>query len=67
MTAGVRQLLDPGRTAVLKFDELGLVVVRTDEPTHYYSLFGLTKGYDVVHPRPLVLAVAALCGRNIVQ
>ncbi len=45
---GVTQLRDPGRTNVREVPQLGLVMVKTTEPTHYYALFSQTAGYDTV-------------------
>lgn len=44
--AGVRQLQESA--VIQKFPELGLVVISTTEPVHYYALFSVTHGYDVV-------------------
>ena len=35
-------------TKIETFDDIGLVVVQTENPLHYYSLFSATKGYDYV-------------------
>ncbi len=37
----------PG-TKVIGFKEIGLCVVKTPDPLHYYAITGLTKGYDTV-------------------
>jgi len=44
--AGVRQLQEAA--VIQKYPELGLVIISTTEPVHYYSLFSVTHGYDVV-------------------
>ena len=46
--AGVAQLADGELTTVREVGELGLIMVETTQPTHYYALFGLTAGYDTV-------------------
>ena len=35
-------------TTVEKYPEIGLVCVETPEPVHYYALFSVTAGYDIV-------------------
>ena len=45
---GVGQLADSSRTTIREAPELGLVMVETTEPTHYYALFGCTAGFDTV-------------------
>ena len=35
-------------TTVEKYPEIGLVCVETPEPVHYYALFSVTGGYDIV-------------------
>ncbi|GEO02707.1 hypothetical protein AAE02nite_03710 [Adhaeribacter aerolatus] len=35
-------------TTVEKYPEIGLVCVQTPEPVHYYALFSVTSGYDIV-------------------
>jgi len=43
--AGVKQLES---AEVHRYPELGLITIATTEPVHYYALFSLTHGYDVV-------------------
>ncbi|MFC6999103.1 DUF6687 family protein [Rufibacter roseus] len=45
--AGYLQVHGP-ETRVEKLPELGLVVIQTPEPVHYYALFSVTAGFDVV-------------------
>lgn len=45
---GFKIIHDPAVTCISKFSEIGLVVIQTPEPLHYYSLFSATRGYDVV-------------------
>ncbi|SDK00601.1 hypothetical protein SAMN05421823_101635 [Catalinimonas alkaloidigena] len=40
----VRQHAD----AIVRYPELGLVVLRLPRPVHYYALFGVTEGFDMV-------------------
>ncbi|WP_207431461.1 DUF6687 family protein [Sabulibacter ruber] len=37
-----------GSTRRIQYPELGLVVVETTEPVHYYALFSHTTGFDIV-------------------
>jgi hypothetical protein len=44
---GYSQIHD-GVTKIMQNDILGLVVIETPDPVHYYALFGPTAGYDIV-------------------
>jgi len=41
-------LCDPKRSSVRKYDDIGLAVIQTDEPMHYYALFSVVENCDVV-------------------
>ncbi|GAB2541761.1 DUF6687 family protein [Rufibacter soli] len=45
--AGYAQMHGP-QTQIIPYGNLGLVVIHTPEPVHYYALFGPTAGYDLV-------------------
>ena len=36
------------QNSIIKYDEIGLVIVKTRVPLHYYALFSVTIGYDIV-------------------
>jgi len=40
--------LHSSATQIKAYPEIGLVVIHTPEPAHYYALFSLTAGYDMV-------------------
>ncbi|MDX5480722.1 MAG: hypothetical protein LPK07_03480 [Hymenobacteraceae bacterium] len=44
---GYRDVYKPD-TKVSRYPEIGLVVVETPHPVHYYALFSRTKGFDMV-------------------
>jgi hypothetical protein len=41
-------LIHSTQTQLSPYPELGLVLVRTPEPVHYYALFSPSRGYDIV-------------------
>lgn len=36
------------KAKITKYDDLKIIIIETPEPLHYYALFSVTKGYDVV-------------------
>ncbi len=44
---GYRDMYKP-ETTLTRFPELGLIVVETPHPVHYYALFSRTQGFDMV-------------------
>jgi len=42
---GIEQLK---KSTIEKIPELGLVIIQTPEPIHYYALFSVTQGFDIV-------------------
>ena len=44
-------VLHSAETNVKTYPEIGLIMLDTPEPTHYYALFSLTMGYDIVLTR----------------
>lgn len=34
--------------SIISLDSIGLVIIKTNEPLHYYSLFSCSRGYDIV-------------------
>ncbi|MCJ8164530.1 hypothetical protein MKJ04_06700 [Pontibacter sp. E15-1] len=44
---GYRDMFKP-ETRLTRFPELGLIVVETPHPVHYYALFSRTQGFDMV-------------------
>jgi hypothetical protein len=45
--AGYAQIQGP-QTQIMQYERLGLMVVQTPAPVHYYALFSPTAGYDLV-------------------
>ncbi len=45
--AGYRQIHSPD-SHFTKREDLGVIIIETPEPVHYYALFGPTAGYDIV-------------------
>ncbi|GAA4301116.1 DUF6687 family protein [Nibribacter koreensis] len=45
--AGYQQIHSPA-THITKRDDLGVIIIETSAPVHYYALFGPTAGYDIV-------------------
>ena len=43
-----RTVLDASVTSVTRHASIGLVVITTPKPLHYYALFSATRGYDAV-------------------
>jgi hypothetical protein len=44
---GYRDMYKPD-TKLARYPELGLIIIDTPHPLHYYSLFSRTKGFDIV-------------------
>ncbi|MCC9166924.1 DUF6687 family protein [Pontibacter harenae] len=44
---GYRELYKPD-TKISRFPEIGLVIIETPHPVHYYALFSRTQGFDMV-------------------
>lgn len=36
------------KAKITKYDDLKIIIIETPEPLHYYALFSVTKGYDVI-------------------
>ncbi len=44
---GYRDMFKP-TTKLTRHPELGLIIIETEKPVHYYALFSRTKGFDIV-------------------
>jgi hypothetical protein len=44
---GYRDIYKP-ETSLKRYPELGLIIIETPHPLHYYALFSRTKGFDIV-------------------
>ena len=42
------EIMHKPETRIEKYDDIGLVIVETPEPVHYYAITGMTVGYDTV-------------------
>lgn len=44
---GYKEMYSP-KTKLSRYPEIGLVIIQTPKPVHYYGLFSRTKGFDIV-------------------